>query len=167
MCIRDSLKVVRQRMFDLNFRERFDLESTMGIYDEIAGTTPIGKAKDYILALADVMRIQAPGFEVPLDVEASVGFTWGTQIEIGLPTPENIDRAMAEPVSYTHLDRLAELRAASAERREQAELALRTALAEHPGDERQAQQAATTLLAEYWAVEQFKYVDDPAAGQES
>ena len=92
----EVLKVVRQRMFDLNFRERFDLESTMGIYDEIAGTTPIGKAKDYILALADVMRIQAPGFEVPLDVEASVGFTWGTQIEIGLPTPENIDRAMAE-----------------------------------------------------------------------
>lgn len=65
------------------------------------------------------------------------------------------------------LDRLAELRAASAERREQAELALRTALAEHPGDERQAQQAATTLLAEYWAVEQFKYVDDPAAGQKA
>ena len=92
----EVLKVVRQRMFDLNFRERFDLESTMGIYDEIAGTTPIGKAKDYILALADVMRIQAPGFEVPLDVEASVGFTWGTQIEIGLPTPENIDQALAE-----------------------------------------------------------------------
>ena len=53
-------------------------------------------AKDYILELAEIMRIQAPGFEVAMDVEAAIGPTWGSQVEVGIPTPENIDRALKQ-----------------------------------------------------------------------
>lgn len=92
----EILHRVRQDMYDRRFRERFNLRSTMGIYDEITSSLPIEKAKEYILELAEVMRIRPPGFDVTLDVEASIGFTWGSQVEIGSPTPENIDRALAK-----------------------------------------------------------------------
>ena len=104
MCIRDRiqsaaaeiLKVVRQRIFDTNLRERYQMESILEIYDEVTSSVPLALAKDYILELADIMRITAPGFSVAMEVDASIGYTWGTQIEIGLPTPENIDQALKQ-----------------------------------------------------------------------
>lgn len=92
----EILKVVRQGIFDSNMRERYQMGTILEIYDEITASVPVSLAKDYILELANLMRIQAPGFPVALDVEASIGITWGTQIEVGSPTPENIDRALAE-----------------------------------------------------------------------
>lgn len=92
----EMLKVIRQGMFDNNMRERFQLESVLPVYDEISATVPTNLAKDYILELADIMRVQAPGFPLAMEVEASVGYSWGKQVEIGLPTPENIDRALVE-----------------------------------------------------------------------
>ncbi len=92
----EMLKVIRQGIFDRNMRERYQMETILEIYDEATSSVPLALAKDYILELAEVMRVQSPGFEVAMEVDASIGFTWGTQIEIGLPTPENIDRALAE-----------------------------------------------------------------------
>ena len=92
----EILKVVRQRIFDTNLRERYQMESILEIYDEVTSSVPLALAKDYILELADIMRITAPGFSVAMEVDASIGYTWGTQIEIGLPTPENIDQALKQ-----------------------------------------------------------------------
>ncbi len=92
----EMLKVMRQGIFDHNMRERYRMESTFFVYDEITSSVPVELAKDYILELAEIMRIQAPGFEVAMDVEAAIGPTWGSQVEVGIPTPGNIDRALAE-----------------------------------------------------------------------
>lgn len=95
----EMLKVIRQGIFDRNMRERYQMRTVLGIYDELTATVPLAVAKDYILELAEIMRVQSPGFEVAMEVEASIGFTWGTQVEVGVPTPENIDRALAELAS--------------------------------------------------------------------
>jgi DNA polymerase-1 len=92
----EILKVVRQEIFVRNMRERYQMESVFQVYDEITASVPVPLAKDYIAELAEVMRIQAPGFPVALDVEASVGHTWGTQIEVGIPTPDSIDKALKQ-----------------------------------------------------------------------
>lgn len=92
----EMLKVMRQGIFDHNMRERYRMESTFFVYDEITSSVPVELAKDYILELAEIMRIQAPGFEVAMDVEAAIGPTWGSQVEVGIPTPENIDRALKQ-----------------------------------------------------------------------
>ena len=92
----EMLKVIRQGIFDRNMRERYQMRTVLGIYDELTATVPLAVAKDYILELAEIMRVQSPGFEVAMEVEASIGFTWGAQVEVGVPTPENIDRALAE-----------------------------------------------------------------------
>jgi DNA polymerase I-like protein with 3'-5' exonuclease and polymerase domains len=75
-------------------RERYQMRSIMGIYDECTATVPLELAKEYILELAEVMRVKAPGFEVAMEVDASIGMTWGDQVEIGLPTEQNIDSAL-------------------------------------------------------------------------
>ena len=92
----EMLKVMRQGIFDHNMRERYRMESTFFVYDEITSSVPVELAKDYILELAEIMRIQAPGFDVAMDVEAAIGPTWGSQVEVGIPTPENIDQALQQ-----------------------------------------------------------------------
>ncbi|NCC41624.1 MAG: hypothetical protein EOM21_19835, partial [Gammaproteobacteria bacterium] len=90
----EILKVIRQRMFDRKMRERYQLESTFFVYDEVTASVPIELASDYTMELADVMRVTAPGAPFGMEVEASIGYTWGSQIEVGIPTPEKIQDAL-------------------------------------------------------------------------
>ena len=90
----EILKVVRQTMYDRRMRERYDLRQVFPIYDEITSVVPIDQCKEYILEMADIMRVTPPGYPVGMEVEASIGKTWGTQIEIGLPTEQAIDAAL-------------------------------------------------------------------------
>ena len=92
----EILKVVRQRIFDANLRERYQMESIFEIYDEVTASVPIALAKDYVMELADIMRITAPGFAVSMEVEVSIGYDWGSQIEIGIPTPENVQATLEQ-----------------------------------------------------------------------
>ncbi|MEN6303764.1 MAG: DNA polymerase [Armatimonadia bacterium] len=92
----EILKVVRQRMYDAQMRERYQLRQVFPIYDEITATVPTNLCRAYILELADYMRVTPPGYPVGMEVEASVGLTWGTQREIGVPTAERIDEVLAE-----------------------------------------------------------------------
>jgi DNA polymerase I-like protein with 3'-5' exonuclease and polymerase domains/5'-3' exonuclease len=92
----EILKVVRQRMYDARMRERYQLRQVFPIYDEVTATVPIDLCKAYILELADYMRVTPPGYPVGMEVEASIGRTWGTQVEVGVPTAERIDQVLAE-----------------------------------------------------------------------
>lgn len=92
----EILKVVRQRMFDARMRERYDLTQVFPIYDEITACVPIEKCESYILELADIMRITPPGYPIGMEVDASMGLTWGSQLEIGIPTPERIQATLSQ-----------------------------------------------------------------------
>ncbi len=96
----EILKVVRQTMYDRRMRERYDLRTVLPVYDEVSASVPISLAKAYILEQADIMRVTPPGYPVGMEVDAAVGFTWGTQIEIGLPTEEAIDAALDKLQEY-------------------------------------------------------------------
>jgi DNA polymerase-1 len=95
----EILKVVRQRMFDARMRERYELTQIFPIYDEVTACVPVEKCESYILELADIMRITPPGYPIGMEVEASVGKTWGSQLEIGTPTKERIQATLAEVFS--------------------------------------------------------------------
>lgn len=88
------LKLVRQGIFDRNMRERYEMRSIFFVYDEVTSSVPISKAEDYIMELAEVMRVQPPGFSTALDVDAKVGFTWGSQVEISSITRDAIAEAL-------------------------------------------------------------------------
>lgn len=92
----EILKVVRQRMFDARMRERYDLTQVFQIYDEVTACVSIEKCERYILELADIMRITPPGYPIGMEVDASVGLTWGSQLEIGIPTPERIQATLSQ-----------------------------------------------------------------------
>lgn len=92
----EILKVVRQSMYYRQMRERYDLRQVFPIYDEVTAVVPLAKCKDYILEMADIMRVTPPGYPVGMEVEASIGLTWGNQIEVGLPTADAIDHALKQ-----------------------------------------------------------------------
>lgn len=92
----EVLKVVRQHMFDSNMRERYALRQVLPIYDEISSCVPESLVEDYIMELSDIMRVTPPGYPVGMEVEVSVGRTWGSQLEIGLPTRELIRETLAK-----------------------------------------------------------------------
>lgn len=92
----EILKVVRQEMFERRMRERYEMRSILEIYDEITCSVPVSKVADYIMEMAEIMRVQPPGFSTALDVDAKVGYTWGSQIEIASVTPANIESALAK-----------------------------------------------------------------------
>lgn len=92
----EILKVVRQRMFDRGMRTRYQLRSVFPIYDEITASVPVELAVDYVMEMADIMRVTPPGYPVGMEVEASVGKTWGQQIEIGIPSREGVEEALTK-----------------------------------------------------------------------
>jgi DNA polymerase-1 len=95
-CGAEILKVVRQEMFGRKMRERYQLESIFPIYDEITASVPVEFAEDYCMELAEVMRVTPPGYPVGLEIEASIGLTWGSQIEVGIPTREKVQSVLNE-----------------------------------------------------------------------
>lgn len=98
----DLLAVVRQEIFDRNMRERYEMRSIFFVYDEVTSSVPISKAEDYIAELAEVMRVQLPGFSTALDVDAKVGLTWGSQVEISSISREAIDEALEKLTTQSH-----------------------------------------------------------------
>ena len=92
----EILKVTRQRMFERNMRERYKLTQVFPIYDEVAAVVPTDLVEDYIMEMAEIMRITPPGYPVGMEVDAKFGKTWGTQKEIGVPTRERIREVLGE-----------------------------------------------------------------------
>jgi DNA polymerase I-like protein with 3'-5' exonuclease and polymerase domains/5'-3' exonuclease len=67
------------------------------VYDEIVASVPVSKVKLYIDMMLDIMQITLPGTEVVLEAEASLGPSWGKQIELNNNhSQENIDKAVQE-----------------------------------------------------------------------
>lgn len=97
----EILKVIRQGMYDARMRERYRLSQVFPVYDEVTAVVPIELCKAYILELADIMRVTPPGYPVGMEVEASIGKSWGTQIEVGVPTAERIDEVLDQLQSVT------------------------------------------------------------------
>jgi DNA polymerase-1 len=92
----EILKVIRQRMVDRDIVGRYRARMLLPIYDEMTASVPLSLAKDYIMEMADIMRVTPPGKPVGMEVEASVGWTWGSQIEIGIPSEEKVIKALEE-----------------------------------------------------------------------
>jgi DNA polymerase-1 len=92
----EILKKIRQEVARTEMRERYDMRSVFMIYDEVTANIPMEKCEDYILEMAEIMRITPPGYPVGMEVDASVGKTWGTQKEIGVPTRERIREVLGE-----------------------------------------------------------------------
>jgi DNA polymerase-1 len=92
----EILKVIRQRMVDCQIVERYRARMLLYIYDEVTASVPLSLAKDYIMEMADIMRVTPPGKPVGMEVEASVGFTWGSQTEIGIPTEDKVNKVLED-----------------------------------------------------------------------
>lgn len=92
----EILKVIRQRMVDRAIVERHRVRMILPIYDEVTASVPLSAAKDYIMEMADIMRVTPPGKPVGMEVEVSIGKTWGSQIEIGIPAEETIVKVLEE-----------------------------------------------------------------------
>jgi DNA polymerase-1 len=92
----EILKKIRQEVARTEMRERYDMRSVFMIYDEVTANVPMEKCEDYIMEMAEIMRITPPGYPVGMEVDASVGKTWGTQKEIGVPTRERIREVLGE-----------------------------------------------------------------------
>lgn len=80
----DILKIVRQAMFEQDFRSRFRMKAVKPVYDEVSASVPLELARDYALALAGVMQVTPPGYPVPMPVELAIGKTWGDVKEVAL-----------------------------------------------------------------------------------
>jgi DNA polymerase-1 len=79
----DILKVTRQEMRRRQMIARYDLRAVKPIYDELTASVPAKLAVEYTLEMAEIMRIQPPGYPVALDVDIEIGRTWGDQLEVG------------------------------------------------------------------------------------
>lgn len=70
------------------------------VYDEVVASVPKSKVKLYIDMMMDIMQITLPGTEVVLEAEASLGGSWGKQIELnGDHSEENISKAIEEALA--------------------------------------------------------------------
>jgi hypothetical protein len=78
----DILKVVRQRMFERDIRQRYQTQSVFPIYDELTASVPIELALDYAFEMKEIMEITPPGYPVGMACDLSIGPTWGTQKEL-------------------------------------------------------------------------------------
>ena len=70
------------------------------VYDEVVASVPVSKVKLYIDMMMKIMEITLPGTNVVLEAEASLGNSWGKQIELkGDHSQENIDKAIEEALA--------------------------------------------------------------------
>ncbi|NCC34553.1 MAG: hypothetical protein EOM24_21435 [Chloroflexia bacterium] len=91
------LKELRQTVWRTQMRERYGMRSIFQVYDEVTAFVRRDTAAEYIQEMVGHMRLTPPNYPVSMDVEASIGRSWGAQKEVDLSSMDSI-RAAVEAV---------------------------------------------------------------------
>lgn len=91
----DILKIV---MTEMHRKEVFKLTGAIPVvplYDEIVASVPRHTAYEYIRMTSEIMTITPPNYPYSMVPDASLGSTWGSQIELGqYPSEEKVNDAL-------------------------------------------------------------------------
>ncbi len=91
----DILKVVLTEMNRREMRQRYRLKALRPVYDEITASVPIELAVAYSQELVEIMSVTPPGYPVGMQVDLSIGKTWGTVREVGATDAASVEKTLA------------------------------------------------------------------------
>ncbi|WP_422451953.1 DNA polymerase [Endozoicomonas sp. ALC066] len=82
-CAADILHIVETQMHNTRLMQETGAVLIAPVYDEIVTSVPVKNAFEFCERMQNIMNLTPPGHSIPMLAEVSVGWNWGSVIELG------------------------------------------------------------------------------------